>query len=364
MPGLYDISSNANVSVGNTVGLYIGSGNVAVVNSAGQLIGILSNSASVGFYLTNANTQVTSTVLTSGVAAGTYGDAYTVPQITVGADGRVTTVANITISGGGAGGFGNANVAAYLPTYTGVLNPSTLTAGNIITTAGVYWANGQPYSSGSTYGNTQVAQFLPVYNGVIKSGTIFNGSGLAIQGPDYAQMQWTNGAAVPASEYNLGTGSWFFLDSGGGVFESNSTGTIRSITFGNDATLTAQGNITGANLTTAGNVTASYVKGNGSLLTNLPVQPGTYSNANVAGYLPGYAGPLSSTIISAGNVDATGYFIGDGSKLTNLPVQAGTYCKSCLSISQWCEYSIRYWWNILKYQCCGILNNSNNHHLR
>ena len=150
MPGLYDISSNANVSVGNTVGLYIGSGNIAVVNSAGQLIGILSNSASVGFYLTNANTKVTSTVLASGVAAGTYGDAYTVPQITVGADGRVTTIANVTISGGGAGGYGNANVAAYLPTYTGILNPSTLTAGNIITTAGVYWANGQPYSSGGS----------------------------------------------------------------------------------------------------------------------------------------------------------------------------------------------------------------------
>lgn len=37
----------------------------------------------------------------SGVAAGTYGDASNVPQITIGFDGRVTSVTNVAISGGG-----------------------------------------------------------------------------------------------------------------------------------------------------------------------------------------------------------------------------------------------------------------------
>ncbi len=35
-----------------------------------------------------------------------------------------------------------------------------LTAGNVITTNGVYWANGAAYSSGTAYGNTQVAAYL------------------------------------------------------------------------------------------------------------------------------------------------------------------------------------------------------------
>jgi len=93
--------------------------------------------------------------------------------------GFVTVGSNVTASyfiGNGSqltglpASYGNANVAAYLPTYTG--NLASL-AGNVTTTANVSGAyilgNGAFLSGiaggGSDYSNANVANYLPVYNG-------------------------------------------------------------------------------------------------------------------------------------------------------------------------------------------------------
>jgi hypothetical protein len=47
----------------------------------------------------------------SGVTPGVYGDTSNVPQITVDAQGRVTDVTEIAITGGGGGGGGSAGLA-------------------------------------------------------------------------------------------------------------------------------------------------------------------------------------------------------------------------------------------------------------
>ena len=83
--------------------------------------------------------------------------------------------------------------------------------------------------------------------------------------------------------------------------------------------------------TFVGNVTAPYFLGNGYFLTGI-VAGSTYSNANVAAYLPTYTGTLnnSSTIIGiqgnlgAYQVWANGYFA-SGSSLQTLDANVGAY---------------------------------------
>ena len=96
MPGLYDFSSNANVSVSNTTGLYIGSGNVNVINS----------------------------------------------------------------------GYGNAQVAAFLPTYQGN-----------ISAAHYFWANGQPFAPGGSGTITLTGNVTGSGSGSIN--TIISNTGVA-----------------------------------------------------------------------------------------------------------------------------------------------------------------------------------------
>ena len=70
----------------------------------------------------------------------------------------------------------------------------------------------------------------------------------------------------------------------------------------------AQPNITSVgtltSLTSSGNITANYFIGDGSLLTNLQANS-SYSNSNVANFLPTYSGNLGvgTLINSAGNID-------------------------------------------------------------
>ena len=67
MPGLYGFTGNANVAVGNTTGLYIGSGNVSILNNAQTLLNLLSNNGNVNFALDPSNS--------------TRVEAYTAPNV-------------------------------------------------------------------------------------------------------------------------------------------------------------------------------------------------------------------------------------------------------------------------------------------
>jgi plastocyanin len=71
------------------------------------------------------------------------------------------------------------------------------------------------------------------------------------------------------------------------------------------SSLIVTGNITGGNANLGNLVIANYFIGDGSLLTGLT--GGSYSNTNVAAYLPTYTGNVSAN-----------YFIGDGSQLTGV----------------------------------------------
>jgi hypothetical protein len=87
--------------------------------------------------------------------------------------------------------------------------------------------------------------------------------------------------------------------------EPSGVNTSANFTFAN---VTVNGNVTSGNANLGNAATANYFIGNGSLLTGIA---GTYSNADVANYLPTYTGNVSAN-----------YFIGNGALLTGI---AGTY---------------------------------------
>ena len=140
MPSLYGFTSNANVAVGNTTGLYQQpGGNVQIFNNAQFLLNTLSQNGNVNFALDPAtsNTKVLAYTANIGAAPGTYGNLTSYPVITVTSDGRVTGITTVPIDT--AGFYSNANVAAYLPTYSGNL-------GGTLTTASPAISGMQPHS--------------------------------------------------------------------------------------------------------------------------------------------------------------------------------------------------------------------------
>ena len=115
--------------------------------------------------------------------------------------------------------------------------------------------NGSTLSAGVI--NTGNLSAVGITAGNVITPTVYN-NGMAMQGYDYVQMQYSNAVALPVSPYDLGTGSWFYLDAGGAVFESNTTGNIKSMRVNNNGNISATGNITG-----------NYFIGNGSQLTGI-----------------------------------------------------------------------------------------------
>ena len=88
--------------------------------------------------------------------------------------------------------------------------------------------------------------------------------------------------------------------------------TTSNVTFAN---ANVSGNLTASNANLGNAVTANYFIGNGSLLTGLPA---SYSNTNVASYLPTFTGNLTAGNANLGNLVVANFHSGNGSLLTSL----------------------------------------------
>ena len=294
-------------------------------------------------------------------------------------DGSLLT----NVSGGGGGGsssYSNVNVAAYLGSNA---NP-TINAGSVNSVGTIYANAGTfSYSTGTgalvVYGGAGISGTLTVGNIVVLGNvntvntttvTVANSfiflannnvnnitdigfagrynagqgnvwTGLAYHAYDGIYRLYSNVGTPPSNVVDFTTAQYPALVVGNILSSGNITGTLN---VGNQPYITQIGNITGS-LNAVGNITtAYYFIGNGSQLTGLPA---TYTNAQVAAYLPTYTGNIgASNVYVAGNVTAAygnlsadltvqninananvnaqgsisaTFFYGNGSQLTGLP---------------------------------------------
>jgi len=103
------VSSSVLANTAVTAGNYGGASSIPVVTIDAQ--GRVQSAANVSPSI--ANTQITGVITStqlavSGVSAGTYGGATQIPVVTIGSDGRVTSASNSAISSGIAGIGGQA----------------------------------------------------------------------------------------------------------------------------------------------------------------------------------------------------------------------------------------------------------------
>jgi hypothetical protein len=188
--------------------------------------------------------------------------------------------------------YGNANVEAYLPAYTGNLNPSSVVTGAIITD-GYFFANGQPFTgSGGGTGNVD----LPNYTGNL-GGTLTQSSQPNIT--EVGTLAELTVSSISNIDFQaIASSIDIFTTFGGTVaISSDAPGTIDNMKIG----CTTPSSATFTTVATQGNVTASYFIGDGSQLTNVGGGGGNYGNADVANYLPTYTGNLNP-----GNITTTG----------------------------------------------------------
>jgi hypothetical protein len=276
---------------------------------------------------------------------------------TLSAAAGITAVGNISgsyILGNGSlltglpATYGNANVAAYLPTYTGALTALTgavtttanISAGNISATgvAGTLSTASQPnittvgtlgsltvtaniqggnlttvaqvsatgnitgnYILGNgalltgvginTYGNANVANFLPTYSGNISSGNV-NATGAVI-------------SATVSSTGNINGGNLLTtgqISATGNITSGNlTTGSITGTIITGTGLISSTGNVRGANIVTSGfvsatgNVTGNYLIGNGSQLTGIVTTVTSLNSANLT-----YTAPFTSSVQRTG----------------------------------------------------------------
>jgi hypothetical protein len=233
------------------------------------------------------------------------------------------------------GAYGNANVAAYLPTYTG-----NLTAGNVSV-------------SGNIQGNIIIGDGsgLASLTGANVTGTVANATYAVSAGSAVGTAATVTTNAQP-NITSVGTLSSLTVTGnvvGGNIVTSGSGGDISgsgNITGGNLLTggsLSVGGTITVAStagnvISTAGNISAGYIYGNGALLTGVitsvaNINNGTsnitaYNSGNIAVSVSGVGNTVvftpNATNIT-GNVSVVGnlstgnsYLFGNGAYLTGI----------------------------------------------
>ena len=288
-------------------------GNVLVsVNGTNNVMVVTSNSATVTGNLTTTNRITGGNLYSLGLVSSI--GTVTAPFF-VGNGAFLTGIAAVS-------DYSNANVASYLPTYSGslpLLSGNLTTSGNL--TAAQLYGNGSQLTG--MYGNANVAVYLSgsVGNIIPSANVTYSLGNSTNQWKDLWVSNSTiyiNSVPVSVNASNTLTVAGQVVLTNGSSAAVSTTGNISAANVIASGTVTGSsastsGNITGGNLLTAGvvssagNITGNYILGNGSQLSGIAA---SYGNANVVSYLPTYTGSFASLTgnvtttadVSAGNV--------------------------------------------------------------
>ena len=184
-----------------------------------------------------------------------------------------------------------------------------ISIGNIITTRGLFWSNGVN-ALAPTYGNTQVGAFLPIYTGNITAGNVTVGNayvGNATIGTISTTNITTSNVTVDTVTANTITANTITANTvtTGNITAANvNTGNIYAIS----VNTTANANV--------GNIIASqFFWANGVVFSS-----SNYGNANVAVYLATQSGNISANNVIASNNIYAKTFLGNVSSIGNVLV--------------------------------------------
>ena len=332
--------------------LYVNAVTGSVVNVSGNITtptAVVANlvAANIGSYTTlSATGNATVGNITATNIAGTLTTHSQTNITTVGTLGSLSVTGNVTagnistngvsasgnisglyVTGNGSqltGMYGNANVAAYLPTYTGNIGISgstnTISAGNLtiqstITTFG----NIRSVAGNIDAGNINSTKGI-IANNITASGNVTVAGNLTVLGSQYI----TGGTLLKNIVLSNNTSNLTLID-GGGMTLGNPT--VASFLF-NNATTSWQSNlsITPAsnnfvNLGTSSDIWANVYAGNISGVITTSNQPNITSVGNLASL-------IVSNTISTGTVSASGN------------ISAGNFISSDIFVGNvWTQYA-------------------------
>jgi hypothetical protein len=291
------------------------------------------NFDSLGVFSTNAatvtgNAQPNVTSLGTLVSLTATGNIRSVNGYLFG-DGRFIT--NLPAANGT---YGNANVASYLPTYTGSLSPNNVNANNVtavnlaVTNISTF-ARSVTMSQGlqvtgdvNSYGNVIGKNFVSatgnanVVNvnanavstvGLTATGLVTVGTLVptTITGNGNIFANFITANANLAVSGRITTSSFVIANQGFTTSQNVQANNVTASSAVTTATLTATGNITGGNILATG-----YFYANGQPFSGGGGGSGDYSNANVASFLAVNTGPINGGNLSVTLVNSNGNITG------------------------------------------------------